>query len=115
MRQRPEPRTEVTADTRYGAESETALVLLHCQGVTSAMWSPNGAPFGGHPLIAVDTLGEAGRSVRTAPITSPEDRAIRLSDVLDALDAESAHLAGGARTQRRAQPGSHTSRVSRGR
>ncbi|MCE6998651.1 alpha/beta hydrolase [Saccharothrix sp. S26] len=47
-----------------------------------------------HPVHTVDVLGEAGRSVQTAPLRDRPDRARWLHDVLDRLGLTGVHLVG---------------------
>lgn len=46
------------------------------------------------PVVAIDPLGEAGRSVQTRPIATGTDVGDWLTDVLTALEAQGAHLVG---------------------
>ncbi|MFE7772945.1 alpha/beta fold hydrolase [Streptomyces sp. NPDC057445] len=93
MRCWPEPRAGREIGTRFGATyvhvyNEEAggipLVLLHGANSTSAAWSRCIAAFGAdRPVYAVDTVGDAGRSVQTAPLRGPEDLSEWLDEVLD--------------------------------
>ena len=47
-----------------------------------------------HSVYALDTLGDAGRSIQRAPIRDGNDSAVWLQDVLDGLDVPRAHLVG---------------------
>ncbi|KAA9154308.1 hypothetical protein FPZ12_032400 [Amycolatopsis acidicola] len=61
----------------------TPVVLLHGVLATSLSWQDSVARLAaGHPVYAVDSLGEPGRSVQTAPITG----ARAVADWLDGID-----------------------------
>jgi len=65
-----------------GPPAAPMLVLLHGAGGTSLMWSPNVAALSReYRTVAVDQIGEFGRSVCTRPIQSLQD----LTDWLDEL------------------------------
>ena len=72
------------------------VVLLHGIGGTSLMWAPyvDAGGFGGHPLVAVDTMGDVGRSRHDRPFAGADDAARWLSEALQALGVERAHLVG---------------------
>ena len=97
----PEPPDEIEVDTRFGrtlayhwAGEGTPVVFLHGYGATSVMWAPLMRRLGQRASIALDTVGDAGRSVQTAPITTPVDLADWLAEALTALDVARAHLIG---------------------
>jgi pimeloyl-ACP methyl ester carboxylesterase len=70
-------------------------VLLSGAGGNAFGWYRYVAPLAEHrPVIAVDPLGEAGRSVQTAPIPDGVAAARWLAEVLAAVGAERAHLVG---------------------
>ncbi|MBN6040437.1 alpha/beta fold hydrolase [Amycolatopsis sp. 195334CR] len=74
------------------------LVLLHGVMATSLSFQAHAAELGvHHPVYAVDSLGEPGRSVQTAPLPDPESVADWLDQVLAALGHERVHLAGVSR------------------
>ncbi|WP_445529065.1 alpha/beta fold hydrolase [Streptomyces cyslabdanicus] len=85
---------------RYGptdpaAQSRTPVVLVHGAGSCSAMWYPNTpALSAARPVYAIDTPGDPGRSVQSAPIHQPERAAQWLDETLAALGLERAHLVG---------------------
>ncbi|WP_414942387.1 alpha/beta fold hydrolase [Amycolatopsis sp. cmx-11-51] len=49
-----------------------------------------------HAVYAIDTLGEAGGSVQTAPFEDIRDRAAALDDVFETLGLTAVHLVGGS-------------------
>jgi pimeloyl-ACP methyl ester carboxylesterase len=80
---------------RCGARTGTPLVLLHGIFGTSLSWYPHVADLAEHhPIHAVDTIDEPGGSVGTRPVTTIDDLADWLADVLAGLDLDGAHLAG---------------------
>ncbi|MEW2412481.1 alpha/beta fold hydrolase [Streptomyces sp. NPDC046866] len=85
---------------RYGpadpaAESRTPVVLLHGAGYCSAMWYPNTPALSAErPVYALDTPGDAGRSVHREPMWQPERAAQWLDEALDALGLDRVHLVG---------------------
>ena len=97
----PTPPQELQVETRFGTThvfhwpgAGTPIVLLHGSGATSIMWHRAIAGLAGHPLYAVDTIGEPGRSVQRAPIREPRDFATWLDEVLSGLQLERVHLVG---------------------
>ncbi|WP_326836370.1 alpha/beta hydrolase [Amycolatopsis rhabdoformis] len=104
MRESPPPdevydvpgRHGTTRVYRFGAGAHPVVLLPGLRG-TSASYAaliPGLARHG--PVYAVDSLGEAGRSVQTAPFTGVGDRARGLDDVLAALGLRGVHLVGGS-------------------
>ncbi|NKR69823.1 alpha/beta fold hydrolase [Rhodococcus hoagii] len=80
---------------RSGSGDKTPVVLLHSLGANSLQWhfvvedlSQDRA------VYALDTIGTAGRSVQTAPLTTESDFATWISDVLNELDLDRVHLVG---------------------
>lgn len=74
----------------------TPIVLLHALGVASVTWATlavAGAS-AGHPVFAVDTVTDAGRSTQTAPIRDAARLTSWLGEVLDGLHLHRAHLVG---------------------
>jgi pimeloyl-ACP methyl ester carboxylesterase len=64
------------------------LVLVHGANATSASWAPLvPALAADRPVLAVDTLGEAGESVQRAPVPDPPARARWLDEVLTPIAA----------------------------
>lgn len=97
------PHEELVVPTRFGpthvrrsgGDIGTPLVLLHPTTGSSLGWHSLIAPLSErHPVYTPDTIGAAGRSRQTAPITSAEDLSAWLDDVLDELDLERVHLCG---------------------
>ncbi len=99
----PTPWREADIDTRfgsthvhrYGSPQGEPIVLLHGAGGNASTWSPNVGALGEHhAVVALDLLGEPGRSVQSAPIARPDDAAAWLDEVLDGLELARAHLVG---------------------
>ncbi|CAO5149765.1 Alpha/beta hydrolase fold protein [Frankia sp. AiPs1] len=71
------------------------VVLLHGANSNAVQWYPFLAALGArHPVIALDTLGDPGRSVARRPIHHPADSAAWLDQTLAALGVRHAHLVG---------------------
>ena len=80
---------------RAGGRGPDPVVLLSGAGGNALGWYRYVAALARQrPVVAVDPLGEAGRSVQTQPITDGAAAARWLEDVLAALGAERAHLVG---------------------
>lgn len=99
----PVPREELDVQTsfgpthvrRSGPDAEDALVLLHPNSGSSAAWYRIVAPLAAaHRVFAIDTIGTAGRSVQTRPISDEADLSAWLDEVLDGLGLEAVHLVG---------------------
>ncbi|GAA3042002.1 alpha/beta fold hydrolase [Kitasatospora sp. NPDC127116] len=100
---RPRPWTPLDVPTGYGttrvyrtgpAEGRP-IVLLPGSGGNALMWHGYLDTLAAqHPVIAVDTVGEPGASVQSAPIADGRDAAAWLEDLLTALDVPTAHLVG---------------------
>ncbi|MER7752655.1 alpha/beta hydrolase [Kitasatospora sp. NPDC097643] len=99
----PGPRTALDVPTAFGATrvyrtgpaEGRPIVLLPGSGGNALMWHRYvDALAAHHPVIAVDTLGEPGASVQTAPVRDGRDGAAWLDELLTALDAPAAHLVG---------------------
>lgn len=97
----PDPPEEAEVDTRFGTTfayrfpgAGEPIVFLHGYGATSVMWAPLMRRLGDKALVAVDTVGDAGRSVQAAPVRIPKDLADWLVEALTALDVDRAHLVG---------------------
>lgn len=103
MRLCPEPEAEFDVETtygvtrvyRFGTAEGPPLVLLTGLGATSAALTPviPGLALR-HPVYTLDTIGEPGRSVQTAPLTGSTDRARWLDELLARLDLTGVHLVG---------------------
>ncbi|MFE6050839.1 alpha/beta fold hydrolase [Kitasatospora sp. NPDC056446] len=80
---------------RTGRTEGTPIVLLPGSGGNALMWHRYlDALAARHPVIAVDTVGEPGASVQSAPVRNGRDAAAWLEELLTALDLPSAHLVG---------------------
>jgi pimeloyl-ACP methyl ester carboxylesterase len=88
----------VTAGTvriyRAGPEDGDPVVLLTGASGNALAWYRWMDRFGDRPVIAVDPLGEPGRSVQTAPVSGPEATARWVEELFAAVDAERVHLVG---------------------
>ncbi|MFB6805660.1 alpha/beta fold hydrolase [Streptomyces sp. NPDC056387] len=80
----------------YGPAQAPALVLLHGGGSTGAVWFANAAALGAHHrVLAVDILGDAGRSVRAGrPLRGAADLTAWLDALLDGLGVRRAGVLG---------------------
>ncbi|MDH6132584.1 pimeloyl-ACP methyl ester carboxylesterase [Kitasatospora sp. MAA4] len=99
----PGPRTVLDLPTSFGTtrvyrtgpQSGEPIVLLPGSGGNALMWHRYVDVLAQHhPVIAVDPIGEPGASVQTAPISDGRDGAAWLDDVLEAVDATTAHVVG---------------------
>jgi len=106
LRKWPVPAEELDVDTRFGTTRVrrggtgpgTPVVLLSGIFGTSLSWYPHIASLAArHPVYAVDTIGEPGRSTQTHPVQTPDACADWLADVLAGLGHEEVHLAGVSR------------------
>src|SRR4051812_41292726 len=80
---------------RSGPAGDDPVVLLAGAGGNALGWHPCVAALSNsRPVIAVDPLGEPGRSVQTQPIPDAAGAIRWLDDVLVAVDARRAHLVG---------------------
>ena len=80
---------------RFGAADGAPIVLLHGRNGTAVSWAPNiPALAARRPVYALDLLGDAGASTQTAPIRDAADQAAWLTELLDGLGIDAAHLLG---------------------
>jgi pimeloyl-ACP methyl ester carboxylesterase len=80
---------------RAGSAGDDPVVLLSGAGGNALAWYRDVEALArARPVLAVDPLGEAGRSVATRPLVSGADVGEWLTDVLAAAGAERAHLVG---------------------
>jgi pimeloyl-ACP methyl ester carboxylesterase len=93
--------TEQAVDTPFGptlayrwAGEGTSVVLLHGAGTCSLMWAPLIAHLTGRAVVAVDGVGEPGRSVQTSALRDADDLSAWLGTTLAGLDVDRAHLVG---------------------
>jgi pimeloyl-ACP methyl ester carboxylesterase len=93
----------IFASTRFGPTHVIAsgprgappLVLLSGAGTSSTIWYPNIAGLSTRfRIYAVDTPGDAGKSISEKALRTRSDCAQWLKDVLDGLGIEKAHVAG---------------------
>lgn len=99
----PVPYESIDVTTRYGRTHVNAcgskdafpVVLLHGGYASSTMWFPNVADLSARfRLLALDTLGEPGKSTPTQPNATKRDCAAWLESVLDELGISKAHVVG---------------------
>jgi pimeloyl-ACP methyl ester carboxylesterase len=85
-------RTHINA---YGSKDALPLVLLHGGYASSTMWFPNIADLSAEfHVLAVDTIGEPGKSLPMQPNASPRDLAAWLEGVLDELGISKTRVVG---------------------
>ncbi len=106
LREWPVPSEELDIPTKFGPTRVrrsgpghgTPIVLLHGIMGSSLSWYPHLAELAArHPVYAVDSIGEPGRSVETVSVSTDDDLAAWLSEVLAALGHEKVCLAGVSR------------------
>ncbi|GII80199.1 carboxylesterase [Sphaerisporangium rufum] len=99
----PMPREEYDVETRFGvvhvhrtgAERGEPIVLLHGHGANSSNWFPQVEAFGErHPVYAIDTIDDPGRSVQHTVAKDSQDNAAWVNEVLAGLGLERVHLVG---------------------
>lgn len=91
-----ETRHGITRVYRYGSDGP-AMALLPGLMATSACYAALlPALSERHAVYTIDTLGEAGGSVQTAPFKDIRDRVGALDDVFESLGLTSVHLVGGS-------------------
>lgn len=80
---------------RYGSGAGVPAVLLHGASSNAVQWYPFLAALGTHhPVIALDTPGDPGRSVARRPLHDPPDSAAWLDQTLAGLGLDRVHLIG---------------------
>jgi hypothetical protein len=68
-------------------------VLLAGVLMTSVSWLPNVAVLGAaHPVVAVDAVGDAGRSMHDRPVRTRSELASWFDELLNGLEVERAHV-----------------------
>ena len=78
-----------------GPEEGYPLVILHGAGLNSTVWFRNIAALSTqHRVYAVDTIGDAGKSVAEILLEKRSDYADWLSEVLDGLKIDKCHIMG---------------------
>ncbi|MFJ2864373.1 alpha/beta fold hydrolase [Kitasatospora sp. NPDC087314] len=99
----PSPRRELDVETTYGTvhvhhygpRSGEPIVLLHGHAGHPSNWYPQIAALGEHhPVYAIDTLDDPGRSVQRAVAAGSTENAAWLSEVFAGLGLERIHLVG---------------------
>ncbi|MFB7664429.1 alpha/beta fold hydrolase [Kitasatospora sp. NPDC056138] len=99
----PGPRTALDLPTAFGTTrvyrtgppSGEPIVLLPGSGGNALMWHRYVDVLARHrTVVAVDTIGEPGASVQTAPILDGRDGAAWLDELLAALEVTAAHVVG---------------------
>ncbi|MBB5857755.1 alpha/beta fold hydrolase [Amycolatopsis umgeniensis] len=104
MAECPEPSALFHVETRHGTTrvyryggDDPPIALLPGLLATSACYATLiPALAERHAVYAIDTLGEAGRSVQTAPFKDIRDRTSALDDVFESLGLTAVHLIGGS-------------------
>ncbi|WET76495.1 alpha/beta hydrolase [Amycolatopsis sp. QT-25] len=104
MAECPEPRHVFDVETRHGSTrvyryggGGSPIALLPGLMATSACYAALlPALADRHAVYAIDTLGEAGRSVQRLPFKDIRDRVSALDDVFESLELSSVHLVGGS-------------------
>jgi len=99
----PSPLSRREVDTPFGvtnvlscgASEGVPVVLLPAIAVSGASWFANAEALGAHhPVVAVDTIGDVGRSRQTQPARNAEAMSRWLKAVIESLDADRVHLVG---------------------
>jgi pimeloyl-ACP methyl ester carboxylesterase len=80
---------------RSGPEGDDPVVLLSGAGGNALGWYRHVEPLGRtRPVLAIDPLGDPGRSAQTRPLTGGPDAARWIDDLLAGIGAQRAHLVG---------------------
>ncbi|WP_277679609.1 alpha/beta fold hydrolase [Gracilibacillus dipsosauri] len=99
----PDSREELQLETSlgpthvyaYGNKKGDPIVLLHGANSTSASWANYVITLGQyHRIFAIDTIGDAGRSIQKAPIQHAKDYVHWLEEVFQGLKLKEVHLVG---------------------
>ncbi|MFF0392982.1 alpha/beta fold hydrolase [Kitasatospora sp. NPDC004615] len=100
----PAPHSALDVETSYGTVhvhhyagpgAGEPVVLLHGHAGHPANWYPQIAALGAHhPVYAISTLDDPGRSVQRAVAAGPAENAEWLGEVLAGLGLERVHLVG---------------------
>lgn len=99
----PVPSTQLDVPTSFGTTHvrtsgsgpQTPIVLLHAVGANHLQWHIVVEDLCRDRVVyALDTIGTAGRSVQTAPLTDETDFATWVGEVLDELGVDRVHLVG---------------------
>lgn len=103
LKQWPVPYDELYIPTRFGdthviasgSKDAAPLVLLQPTGGGATIWFRNVGPLSQrYRTYAIDTIGEANRSVLTRPIKSRQEFADWVVDLFKGLQIDSAHVVG---------------------
>jgi pimeloyl-ACP methyl ester carboxylesterase len=99
----PTPYEELDIHTRLGAThliasgppDAPAVLLLPSLAASALLWAPNVAALSqSYRVYAVDTIGQAGKSIPAVRIRNRRQMAAWITDMLDALGVETAALVG---------------------
>ena len=99
----PDPPQSFDVDTHLGTtrayrwpgdDARTPVVFLHGSGSTALAWSGYVTRIDGRVAVAIDTIGDAGRSEQKVAVEDAADYAEWLEETLAGLDIERAHLVG---------------------
>ena len=78
-----------------GPEDAPPIILLHGMGATSAMWHPCVAALRReHRVVALDTIGDVGRSLPECLPRNAQDFTNWITEVMDELGVVRAHFVG---------------------
>ncbi|MFE6233670.1 alpha/beta fold hydrolase [Cellulosimicrobium sp. NPDC057862] len=83
------------SDGASGAHDRTPALLLPGWGAAVPMWGTNlPALLENRPVYALDALGDAGLSVQTAPLRTPDAQAAWIDQALAGMGADRVHVVG---------------------